>query len=206
VTRVVEEEIAESETAADMAAAEAPPPMPTLAATPVAGGEGTALADAEPRVQFAGAKTFLNRDGVWVDTAYDADRHTPQPIPFAGDAYFDLLATAPELGEALALGERVLVVYEDTAYQIVGEGETAVSPPDIPNEEATAPSDEEEVVEVVVTPPPPDNDPTAAPEPAAQTAEQTSERPFSPRIGLGVALLLLVVAVLAWRVAARGGR
>lgn len=201
VTRVVEEMIVESETASDMAAAEAPLAAPTPAPTPTANGEGTTIAAADPQVQFAGAKTFVQRNGVWIDTAYDADRHTPQPIPFASDAYFDLLAEAPELGEALALGERVLVIYQDTAYQIVGEGETAVSPPEVLSVEEATPVTEEgnrNVVVRQVTPPASDSE-------AATTTEQTTEQSFGAEIGVGVALLLLVLAVLAWRLVAREG-
>jgi Ca-activated chloride channel family protein len=83
-------------------------------------------------VQLVGSKTFVLRDGVWMDTAYNADAMTPQQVGFASDAYFDLLSAAPELGEYLALGSRVLVVYNGGAYEIVeGEGQSTVTLPEV---------------------------------------------------------------------------
>jgi hypothetical protein len=83
-------------------------------------------------VRSTGSKTFVLRgwEGVdtWIDTRFDADRHTPQPVAFASDAYFSLLDAAPELGQYLALGPRLLVVHDDDAYLIGGEGESAPLP------------------------------------------------------------------------------
>jgi len=94
-------------------------------------------------VQVVGSKTFVMRDGVWMDTAFDADTQTAQEVGFASDAYFELLTAVPELGQYLALGQQLLIVYEDQVYEIVagegaaeivlpqidGKGETAVAPP-----------------------------------------------------------------------------
>jgi hypothetical protein len=72
-------------------------------------------------------KTFLLRDGVWVDTAYDAERMTPLKVGFMSDDYFALVAARPEWGPYLAVSERVLVVLDDggtsQAYLVVAEGE-----------------------------------------------------------------------------------
>ena len=101
----------------DMAAAEAPLPLPTL--MPSAGAApGMAVAEAVAPVQTAGDRTFFLRDGVWVDSAYDAAMGEPAVVPFASDAYFDLLSARPELGAALALGDEVLVMVEGVAYRI----------------------------------------------------------------------------------------
>ncbi|MDX1665098.1 MAG: VIT domain-containing protein [Candidatus Promineifilaceae bacterium] len=108
---------------ADLAEAEAPAPV---AATPVLGADATGDgATVNGRaVQVVGNKTFVYRDGVWIDTAYQADAQRPERIAFAGNAYFELLNAAPELGQYLALGQRVLVVHDGTAYEIVtGEGD-----------------------------------------------------------------------------------
>jgi hypothetical protein len=40
---------------------------------------------------------------------------------FLSDAYFALLDLDPQIGEFLALGERVLFVWEGQAYEIVQE-------------------------------------------------------------------------------------
>jgi Ca-activated chloride channel homolog len=108
-----------------MAEAEAPLAMPTMAAAYAADGS---VRTVEETVKLVGSKTFVLRDGVWMDTAYDRDSQTPQVIEFAGDAYFDLLTAVPELSQYLAVAPEVLVVHNGVAYQIVtGEGQT-VSP------------------------------------------------------------------------------
>ncbi len=144
--RSVTDMVEEAAASADMAAAEAPIALPTMVASAPGSGQPAPLTE---QVRLVGSKTFVLRDGVWLDTAYDADRHTPQPVGFASDAYFDLLAARPEVGHYLALGPRVLLVVDDQAYEVVaegegveavvlpvergGEGETAVPPIPAPN-------------------------------------------------------------------------
>lgn len=129
---VTEGAVEEAAASADMAAAEAPMALPTMTAgagAPAVPGE--VVADATGQVQVVGSKTFVLRNGVWLDTAYDPERTTPQPIGFASEAYFDLLAAVPQMGQYLAIGPRVLVVIGDQAYEIVEEGaglDTAVLP------------------------------------------------------------------------------
>jgi Ca-activated chloride channel family protein len=71
-------------------------------------------------VQTAGDRTFFLRGGVWVDSAYDGNTE-PQVIPFASDAYFDLLNERPELGQALALGEEIVLVIDGAAYRVTAD-------------------------------------------------------------------------------------
>ncbi len=70
-------------------------------------------------VQSVGDKTFLLQDGVWTDTTFQPDTMQTEKVEFLGDAYFDLLAQHPELGEYFALGEQVIVVLDGTAYEVV---------------------------------------------------------------------------------------
>jgi Ca-activated chloride channel homolog len=111
--------------AAGMAAAEAPAALELPA--PASG-------NAQPVVKTVGSKTFVFRAWqgaeLWMDTAFDADQQTPQPVAFASDAYFSLLDAAPELGQYLALGTRLLVVHDGVAYLIGSDGESA--PLDLP--------------------------------------------------------------------------
>ena len=110
-----------------MAEAEAPLAMPS---EPISSGEGSL--SVEEIVQIIGSKTFIFRDGVWMDTSFDADGQKPQDVGFASDAYFELLSAAPELGQYLALGQKVLFVHEGIAYQIVeGEGSTDIVLPPV---------------------------------------------------------------------------
>lgn len=76
----------------------------------------------QPLVQTVGNKTFFWRNGQWVDSTFDADGETLQAIPFASDAYFDLLNTQPESGQFLALGEQMILVLDGQAYQVTAEG------------------------------------------------------------------------------------
>ncbi|MFQ5946031.1 MAG: VIT domain-containing protein [Anaerolineae bacterium] len=83
--------------------------------------------DANPVVRMAGDKVFILRDGVWVDTIYDASQ-APVPIGFSSDAYFQLLEAHPEWGWYLSVGPRVLVVLDGTAYEVVEDGEGSEIP------------------------------------------------------------------------------
>ncbi len=72
-------------------------------------------------IQTVNGKTFILQNGVWTDTTFAPDTMETVKIEFLSDAYFTLLAEQPELGAYLALGERVIVVVDDVAYEIVSE-------------------------------------------------------------------------------------
>ena len=106
-----------AEAAAGLSGANAPlftpaPTLPAPAGIPAGG---------EQAIRYVGDRTFVWRDGVWVDTLYNADIMTPQRIEFLSEAYFTLLDRDPQIGEFLALGERVLFVWEGQAYEIVAD-------------------------------------------------------------------------------------
>jgi len=91
--------------------------------------EAPAEAHAE-RVRTAGDKSFVLRGEIWVDTAYDSTRLTPERIPIGSARYFALLAEHPEWGKYLAVGPRVLLVWHGEAYEIVpAEPAPAPTPP-----------------------------------------------------------------------------
>jgi Ca-activated chloride channel family protein len=97
------------------------------AAGALSGADGASAPAAEYRdlVRIAGNRTLRWADGAWVDTAFDPDADEPVAVPFLSDGYFALAAADPALAEALAVGERVIVVWQGTAYAIVGEDEPA---------------------------------------------------------------------------------
>jgi Ca-activated chloride channel family protein len=113
----LEAEVEEAAVEADMAEAEAPlfSPLPTPDGNR-SGEDGEVIKNL---VEFVGSKTFVWREGSWIDTAYTEDELPLETISFAGEAYFDLLSAAPEMGQYLALGEQVLVVHDGVAYQVV---------------------------------------------------------------------------------------
>lgn len=107
-----------AESAAGLSGANAPMAAPTRSGVDGTGAELPAEAG-EQAMRYAADRTFVWRDGTWIDTLYDADAMTPVEVTFLSDAYFDLLALDPVIGEFLALGEQVLFVWDGTAYQIV---------------------------------------------------------------------------------------
>jgi len=121
-----------AETAAGYADAAVPmQPMPTMTAETSApnekddgmgGGEGNVSSSPSGEViKYVADRTFVWRDGAWVDTLYNADEMTATRIIFLSDEYFDLLNLDPVIGEYLALGDHVLFVWEGQAYEIVPE-------------------------------------------------------------------------------------
>jgi hypothetical protein len=82
----------------------------------------TTVGDRREEVKAVGDKTFINRDGAWVDTTYDASEMSPRKIDFGSEDYFDLLAAHPDWGQYFSLGKHLIVVLEGQAYEIV-EGE-----------------------------------------------------------------------------------
>jgi Ca-activated chloride channel family protein len=164
-------EVEEAAAQAEMAAAEAPLNLPPMSATASEEAfDGKSRQGAEALVQVAGSKTFVLRDGVWMDTVFDQDRHLEiQEVGFASDAYFDLLSAVPELGQYLAVGQQVLVIYDNLAYKVVeGEGQPGIILPvsQEPGSEDNVTGDEPAGVEVKAEPATPERADTR---PAAQS-------------------------------------
>ena len=71
-------------------------------------------------VRLTGSRTFSLVGGTWVDTSYDPDVMTTMRVPFLSDDYFSLAVSRPELGDAFALGENVIIVVDGIAYEVIG--------------------------------------------------------------------------------------
>jgi len=119
---------------------------PAAPPTGIGGGETDGYGNPISPVRYVGDKTFILHNGVWTDTLFDADKMTPVLLSFGSDDYFALIAAHPDWGRYFALGERVIVVLEGTAYE-VRQGE--VPPPEEPTAGATP--------AVESAPSPPDN-------------------------------------------------
>lgn len=187
-------EVQEAVVEAEMAEAEAPvfTPAPGMA---LDAESGEVVKDL---VEFVGSKTFVWREGVWVDTTYAEDQVPLETISFAGEDYFDLLAEAPELGQYFALGEQVVVVYDGTAYQV---GATAEELPLArpAEQKGDSPAEAQEAA------PTPAVIGSEGPQPAITSA--TPEEP-APRPGICNALLvfpglLLLTGLVTWYGAVR---
>ncbi len=72
-------------------------------------------------IETVGEKTFILQNGVWTDTTFEPDTMTTEQIVFLSDEYFALLDAMPEIGPYFALGDRVIVVIDGTAYEVVAE-------------------------------------------------------------------------------------
>ncbi len=70
-------------------------------------------------VKKLGVKTFYLENGVWVDSEFKEEaKLTETRIAFASDAYFDLAMKEKEIGQYLALGEQVVIVWKGKVYRI----------------------------------------------------------------------------------------
>ena len=97
------------------AADSAPAPQATIIAA-----DGGAIA-VEDVVRTVGARTFVLQDGVWIDTSFDPSQMETVKVVFLSDEYFDLLTTNPDLADAFALGDQVIVMSDGIAYEVTPE-------------------------------------------------------------------------------------
>jgi Ca-activated chloride channel family protein len=69
--------------------------------------------------QYVGNKNFQNQNSVWVDSDYSPVKRLPEvAIKFGSDEYFDLVKRERGLGQYLALGQQVVVVWNGKVYRI----------------------------------------------------------------------------------------
>jgi Ca-activated chloride channel family protein len=81
--------------------------------------------DVQQMVKMVGNRTFLWQEDQWVDTLYDEASMPLHKIPFLSQAYYDLLNAYPDVQKSLAVGDRLIVVINGEAYQIVEPGAKA---------------------------------------------------------------------------------
>ena len=118
--------------AAPMAQEQAADALSDLAQAPVSGAgaveesilrremkEAQQAGESAAGVRVVNDKTFVWRDGVWVDRAFDPARMTTRRVVFGSDDYFALLSQKPALAPYFALGTRVIVVLDGQAYESV---------------------------------------------------------------------------------------
>ena len=82
-------------------------------------------------VRVAGGRTFLWRSGGWIDSEAAENPGKQLKVKYLSAAYFQLVKVRPELKDALALGNRVVVM--------IGKGKSVV----------ISPTDGEEAIEKV---------------------------------------------------------
>jgi len=87
-------------------------------------------------VKQVGDKVFILRDGIWTDTIYEGQDTTK--VGFASDDYFQLLSAHPEWARYFSVGEKVIVVLDNVAYEVTEE---AQPPIDVPSSVRPGPVD-----------------------------------------------------------------
>ncbi len=132
-------------------------------------------------LRTAGGKTFILLDGIWMDTTFDPKIMIPMQIEFISDAYFELSANNENLAAALALGEKVIVVHQGQAIQVISQGKEGIQ--EITKEPTTIPTGQVHPVSVI----------------------EPIEAPINPTEwitvgagGLGIGLIVLLV-VIGWK-------
>lgn len=145
----------------------------------------------EQSVRVVGGKTFVQAEGIWMDTTYDPESMRPEKVAFLSDDYFKLANASPEVAAAFALGEKVIVVSGSRVYESVAEGSSVPAfqaPTPIPSVEPvfSTPSNPAATPVPTVTP----VFPTATPQPVPTTGGRGL--PAWPCMGA-----LLALAVIA---------
>ena len=90
-------------------------------ATSLAAADAVYAARNDANVRRSGNVTFVLRDGVWTDIRYKKSGTLLRVKPFS-DAYFKMLELEPDLREALAVGERAIVVGRAMAIEVTPSG------------------------------------------------------------------------------------
>jgi Ca-activated chloride channel family protein len=151
-------------------------------------GGGAMPEEAARVVRLVGSKTFVLQRGIWTDTAFDPSWMSTVQVGFGSDGYFELLASRPEWGDYLALGDRVIFVAAGpTAYEVVEEdreGEPVEVPP------THTPKPDEPTVE-----PPRPGEPTVTPGPGGGTKPPGSGGGMCPGAAV-MGFVALVIGVL----------
>jgi Ca-activated chloride channel family protein len=97
-------------------------PQATAAAGQRPGGGGPPTAvnqDPTQIIKYIGDKTFVNNNGVWMDTTYDTQNMKTQKVTFQSADYYKLLDARPEWGRYFAAGNQVIVVVDGNAYEVI---------------------------------------------------------------------------------------
>ena len=73
-------------------------------------------------MQHVEDKTFVLKDEYWVDSEYDSeDKLKEVEIEFMSDEYFNLMDKFPDIGEYLAVGDNIKLVWEGKVYIITAD-------------------------------------------------------------------------------------
>ena len=70
-------------------------------------------------VRTVEGKTFMLKDGVWIDTEFKENDARPiVTLKFGSDEFFSLLGKEPAIAEYFALGQKIIVVFKGKIYKV----------------------------------------------------------------------------------------
>jgi len=75
--------------------------------------------EAGQTIKTVGARTFVLKDNVWLDTSYDPGKTTVKKIKFLSDEYFQLVKSRADLAACFAIDVHVIVVDGAIAIEII---------------------------------------------------------------------------------------
>jgi len=156
------------------------------------------------QLKVVGDRSFVLRDGVWIDSGYQEGMATTK-VGFGSDDYYQMLAERPEWGSFFALGERVIFLSDGQAYEVAEGDFPAV---DVPDEPPTQPDTPDEPDEPLVQPDVPDEPPVQPDTPLSQqpSTDDGDGFPLVPvAAGLGAVAVVLAAGAGVWVVRRRKG-
>lgn len=78
------------------------------------------LVDNSTSNQFVAGKNFYNKNDQWIDSDFRNEAKLPEiSVKFGSDEYYDLVAREKGLAQYFALGEEVVVVYNNRVYRVI---------------------------------------------------------------------------------------
>lgn len=81
--------------------------------------ENQVLVTRSAQNQFVANRNFFYEKDAWVDGSFNAETKLPEVnVRFASDEYFRILEREPELAPYFALGEQVVVVWNNKVYRV----------------------------------------------------------------------------------------
>lgn len=75
--------------------------------------------EAANSIRNLGSRSFVNVDGVWVDSSFDPENMDTVKVDFLSEDYFALVAARPELAAAFTLGARVIAFADGIYYEVL---------------------------------------------------------------------------------------
>jgi Ca-activated chloride channel family protein len=70
-------------------------------------------------IKTIGARTFVLKENIWIDTTFDPIKSKTRKIGFLSEEYFHLARTRPDIAACLSLGQHVIIVDGGQVLEVV---------------------------------------------------------------------------------------